>query len=352
MINVLFMGTPDFAETSLKELYDNREKLGINIVGVVTNIDRPAGRGHKLVSPPVKQFAIEKDLKVFQPIKIRNNEEFIDEIKKLDIDIVIVVAYGKILPKEFLDIPKYGAINVHGSLLPKYRGAAPIQWAVLNGDKETGITTMFMDEGMDTGDMILKEKVEIGDDETTGELWDKMAVVGGNLLVKTIDTVIKAIDKTGYENKNDLSLEEKEQLREELKKEIGAEKQGDDFTVAPMLEKEMAKIDWNKSAGEIKNLVRGLNPIMGCYTFLDGKKIKIWKVDKYSKEDFKKLYSEIDLENIEAGKVLVSSSKVGLYVYTGDGIISVIEIQGENARRMTIKEFLLGNKIEEGKILE
>ena len=208
MINVLFMGTPDFAEISLEKLYDNREKLGINISGVVTNVDKPAGRGHRLVASPVKQFAEEKKLKVFQPIKIRNNEEFIEEIKELNIDLVIVVAYGKILPKDFLDIPKIGSINVHGSLLPKYRGAAPIQWAVLNGDKETGITTMFMDEGMDTGDMILKEKVEIGEDETTGDLWDKMAKVGGNLLIETVDVIVKAIDTKEYDKINDFSIEE------------------------------------------------------------------------------------------------------------------------------------------------
>ena len=185
MLNILFMGTPDFARDSLEAVYN----AGHNILGVVTNPDRPKGRGMKLVASPVKEFAIEKNLKVFQPEKIKKNEEFISQIKDMNPDVICVVAYGKILPKEILDIPKLGCINVHGSLLPKYRGAAPIQWAVLNGDKKTGITTMYMDIGMDTGDMILKQEVEIGEDETTGELWDKLSKIGGELLVETLKQI-------------------------------------------------------------------------------------------------------------------------------------------------------------------
>ena len=181
-MRIVFMGTPDFAKESLEAIYN----AGHEIIGVVTNPDKPKGRGMKMVASPVKEFAIEKGLKIYQPLKVRNNTEFIEEIKDLNPDVICVVAYGKILPKEILDIPKLGCINVHGSLLPKYRGAAPIQWAVLNGDKTTGITTMYMDVGMDTGDMILKEEVEIGDDETTGELWDRLSKIGGKLLVKTL----------------------------------------------------------------------------------------------------------------------------------------------------------------------
>ena len=184
-MKIIFMGTPDFAEKSLESLYE----AGYDIAAVVTNVDKPKGRGMKLVPSPVKEFAMEKGLKVLQPVKVRNNEEFIEEIKNIAPDLICVVAYGKILPKELLDIPKYGCINVHGSLLPKYRGAAPIQWAVLNGDKVTGITTMYMAEGMDTGDMILKEEVEIGENETTGELWDRMANVGAKLLVDTVKLI-------------------------------------------------------------------------------------------------------------------------------------------------------------------
>ena len=262
-MKIVFMGTPDFAKESLEAIYNS----GNEVLAVVTNPDKPKGRGMKMIASPVKEFALEKNLKIYQPTKVRNNTEFIEEIKTLNPDLLCVVAYGKILPKELLDIPKYGAINVHGSLLPEYRGAAPIQWAVLNGDKKTGVTTMFMDIGMDTGDMILKEETIIGEDETTGELWDRLSKIGANLLVKTIKKIEAIPDK---ENKT----------LEEIKKLVGAEKQDKNFTLAPMLEKEMAKIDWNKSSKEIKNLVRGLNPIMGAYSFLNGKKIKFWKMEK------------------------------------------------------------------------
>ena len=244
------MGTPDFAKESLEAIYNER----YDIEAVVTNPDKPKGRGMKLTFSPVKEFAMEKRIPIYQPLKVRNNQEFIDEIKKLKPDVICVVAYGKILPKEILDIPEYGCINVHASLLPNYRGAAPIQWAVINGDKETGVTTMYMDVGMDTGDIILKEKVEIENDETTGELWERLSQIGGKLLVETLKQI---------ENGT-----------------APREKQGSNYTLAPMLDKEMSKIDWeNKTAKEIKNLVRGLNPIMGAYTFLNNKKIKFWKVD-------------------------------------------------------------------------
>ena len=243
-MKIIFMGTPDFARDSLEAVYN----AGYEIIGVVTNPDRPKGRGMKMIPSSVKEFALEKELKIYQPEKVKNNIEFIDEIKSLNPDVICVVAYGKILPEEILNIPKLGCINVHGSLLPKYRGAAPIQWAILNGDKETGVTTMYMDKGMDTGDMILKEKVTIGEDETTGELWDRLSKIGGELLVKTLEQIE---DRTAPR-----------------------EKQGEDYTMAPMLNKDMAKIDWeNKSAIEVKNLVRGLNPIMGVYTFWNGNKI-------------------------------------------------------------------------------
>ena len=232
MLRVLFMGTPDFARDSLEAIYN----AGHNILAVVTNPDKPKGRGMKMIAPPVKEFAIEHNLKVYQPEKVKGNEEFLQEIKDMNPDLICVVAYGKILPKEILDIPPYGCINVHGSLLPKYRGAAPIQWAVLNGDTITGVTTMYMDIGMDTGDMILKEEVTIGDNETTGELWERLSKIGGKLLVKTI-----------------------KQIQEKTAPRIP---QGDYYTMAPMLSKEMSKIDWStKTSNEIKNLVRGLNPI-------------------------------------------------------------------------------------------
>lgn len=318
-MRILFMGTPDFAKESLEAIY----KTDNEIIGVVTNPDRPKGRGMKMQVSPVKEFAMEKEIKIYQPQKVKGNNEFIEEIKKLNPDMICVVAYGKILPKEILDIPKLGCINVHGSLLPKYRGSAPIQWAILNGDKKTGITTMYMDVGMDTGDMILKKEVEIGDDETTGELWERLSKIGGELLVQTIEDIKKGI--------------------------IHREKQGNDFSMAPMLEKSMAKIDWqNKTAHEIKNLVRGLNPIMGAFTFLNDKKIKLWKVSVIAPKEYQNSqYADADYDKKEYGTIIYADSKKGLYIKAKDGIISVEEIQGENARKMEIKEFLRGNKIEE-----
>lgn len=316
MLNILFMGTPDFAKDSLEAIYN----AGHNILAVVTNPDKPKGRGMKMIPPPVKEFAIEHNINVYQPEKVKGNEEFIQEIKNLNPDLICVVAYGKILPKEILDIPQYGCINVHGSLLPKYRGAAPIQWAVLNGDTVTGVTTMYMDVGMDTGDMILKEEVTIGKDETTGELWERLSKIGGELLVKTI-----------------------KQIEDKTAPRIP---QGNDYTMAPMLSKEMSKIDWNtRTSKKIKNLVRGLNPIMGAYTMYQGKKIKLWKVD---------IVDENVAETKEQlpGRILIANDKEGLYIKTIDGIIKVLEIQGENAKRMNVCDFLRGNHMEVGEKLE
>ncbi len=327
-MRILFMGTPDFALESLKALYEAK----YDIIGVVTNVDKPKGRGMKMVASPVKEYAIEKKLQVYQPVKVRNNPEFLEEVKKLNPDLICVVAYGKILPQELLDIPKYGCVNVHGSLLPEYRGAAPIQWAVLNGDKKTGVTTMFMNAGMDTGDMILKEEVEIGDDETTGELWDRLKMIGANLLIKTVKEIE---DGTATRTK-----------------------QPEEGTMAPMLSKEMAKIDWeNKTAQEIKNLVRGLNPIMGAYTFLDGKKIKFWKVQTLTENELLEKFQELKeykyhLNKMQAGTVLFSDDKKGLFIKANGGILQVLEIQGENSKRMAVGDFLRGNPVGVGNMFE
>lgn len=327
MLNIVFMGTPDFAQESLKSLNDATH----NILAVVTNPDKPQGRGMKLVASPVKQYANLQEIPVYQPEKVRNNPEFLEEIKKLNPDVICVVAYGKILPQELLDIPKLGCINVHGSLLPQYRGAAPIQWSVLNGDKETGITTMYMDAGMDTGDIILKQEVEIGEDETTGELWDKLSKVGGELLVETL-----ALIEQG---------------------KAPREKQGENFTMAPMLKKEMAEINWEEqTAKQIHNLVRGLNPIMGAYTFLEGKKLKVWKTKSLSNAEFLEVNQEMKeyeykLAEIMPGTILLAEEKQGLYVKTKDGILQILEIQAENAKRMQISDFLRGNRLMAGSIL-
>jgi len=315
MLNILFMGTPDFAKESLEAIYS----AGYNVIGAVTNPDKPKGRGMKMIPSPVKEFAIEKNIPVYQPLKVRNNIEFIEEMKVLNPDVICVVAYGKILPKEILDIPRLGCINVHGSLLPKYRGAAPIQWAVINGEKQTGITTMYMDIGMDTGDMILKETVNIGEDETTGELWEILSSIGGKLLVDTL------------------------KLIEEGK--APREKQAGDFTMAPMLSKEMAEINWNeKSAKEIKNLVRGLNPIMGAYTYINDKKLKFWKVNVITFSEFESKYN-LSTDNTELGSVILANDKQGLFLKAKDAILEVLEMQAEGSKRMNAKDFLRGNKL-------
>lgn len=323
-MRILFMGTPDIARESLDKLYN----AGYEICGVVTPPDRLSGRGMKLIPCPVKEYALEKGLKVFQPEKITNNTEFKDEIKMLNPDLVCVVSYGVILPKSFLKIPKYGCINVHPSMLPKYRGAAPIQWAILNGDETTGVTIMYLDEGMDSGDIIVQEEVSIDPDETTGELWNRLSSIGAKLLKESVDKINNGTVKSVP--------------------------QPEEYTLAPMLSKEMAKIEWNeKSAQEIKNLVRGLNPIMGTYSFLNGKKIKFWRVQTLSKDELKdKVGINEYLKEGKPGTVLFAHEKIGLFVAAKDEVISVLEIQGENAKRMNISDFLRGNKIQNGEIFE
>lgn len=310
-MNIVFMGTPDFAVESLKKIYEN----GHNVLAVVSQPDRPSGRGMKLKPTPVKEYAESKSIKVYQPEKVRRNTEFIEILKKLKPDVIVVVAYGQILPEEILNIPKYGCINVHGSLLPKYRGSAPIQWAIINGEDKTGITTMYMDKGMDTGDMILKEEVVISDDDTFGTLYEKLKKVGGKLILQTLDKVLEEI--------------------------APRTKQPEEYTHAPMIEKEMCRIDWNKSAKEIRNLIRGLNPMPGAYTTLDNMTYKIWMC-------------EIEVEEASdevPGTILCANSKDGLCVATGNGIVNITEIQAPNSKRMSTKDYLRGNQITARKIL-
>ena len=321
-MKIVFMGTPDFARDSLSAIYD----AGHEIPAVVTVPDKPKGRGMKLIPCEVKEYAVEKNIKVYQPEKLRENKEIVDILKNINPDVICVVAYGKIIPKEILEIPKYGCVNVHPSLLPQYRGSAPIQWAILNGDKETGVTTMYLDEGMDSGDIILQTKTPIDKDETSGELWDRLSKIGAELLVETLEKI---------ENKTAPRI-----------------KQPKEFTLAPMLEKSQAKIDWeNKTAQEIKNLVRGLNPIMGAYSLFNEKKIKFWKVDNLSIEEFINKYPEFKeyeyrFLEIDPGTVLYIDKKEAIYIMAKEGILKVLEIQGENAKRMPTPEFLRGNRIE------
>lgn len=322
MLKIVFMGTPDFARDSLEAICN----AGYEVPAVVTVPDKPKGRGMKLIPCEVKEYAIENNIEVYQPEKLRDNKEIVKILKDINPDVICVVAYGKIIPKEILEIPKYGCVNVHPSLLPKYRGSAPIQWAILNGDKETGVTTMYLDEGMDSGDIILQTETKINKDETSGELWDRLSKIGAELLVETLERI---------ENKT-----------------APRTKQNDDFTLAPMLEKSQAKIDWeNKTAQEIKNLVRGLNPIMGAYAMLNEKKIKFWKVDSLTIDQFIDKYPEFKeydyrFAEIDPGTVLYVDKKEALYVMAKDGILKILEMQGENAKRMPAPEFLRGNKIE------
>ena len=322
MLKIVFMGTPDFARDSLEAICN----AGYKVPAVVTVPDKPKGRGMKLIPCEVKEYAIENNIEVYQPEKLRDNKEIVKILKDINPDVICVVAYGKIIPKEILEIPKYGCVNVHPSLLPKYRGSAPIQWAILNGDKETGVTTMYLDEGMDSGDIILQTETKINKDETSGELWDRLSKIGAELLVETLERI---------ENKT-----------------APRTKQNDNFTLAPMLEKSQAKIDWeNKTAQEIKNLVRGLNPIMGAYAILNEKKIKFWKVDRLTIDQFINKYPEFKeydyrFAEIDPGTVLYVDKKEALYVMAKDGILKILEMQGENAKRMPAPEFLRGNKIE------
>ena len=307
MLKIVFMGTPDFAAESLKEVY----KAGYKIEAVVTNPDKPKGRGMKLIPSPVKVFAEENKLKVLQPQRVKNNTEFIEEIKKINPDVICVVAYGKILPKEILEIPKLGCINVHGSLLPKYRGAAPMQWSIINGEEKTGITTMFMNAGMDTGDMLLKEEIEIKDSYNLESIHDILMVIGAKLLVKTIDGVI---DGT-----------------------ITPISQPEEGTYAPMITREMTKIDFNKSGREIFNFVRGLSPFPGTYMELDdGRKYKVFDVNYQEDEN-------ID-NTVEPGDILLMS-KDKLYIRCKDGYIIINQIQPENSKRMDIRAFMAGNRL-------
>lgn len=306
-IRVLFMGTPEFAKTSFEKLYES----GYNIVGCYTNPDKPAGRGMKLQYSPVKEYAISKNIPVYQPVKVRNNNEVVNEIRNLNPDVIAVVAYGKILPKEILDIPKYGCVNVHSSLLPKYRGSAPMQWAIINGESKTGVTTMLMDIGMDTGDMLLKEEIDILETDNLETIHDKLMVIGGNLLVETLDKLVNGT--------------------------IVREKQGNDFSLAPMINRETTHIDFNKNGREIFNFVRGLSPYPG--TFMkkeDGKVVKVFEVSYEIKECLGK-----------NGEV-INVTKNTLEIKCNDGSIHILRVQPENSKRMEIVAFLQGNKIKLG----
>lgn len=302
MMKVIFMGTPDFAVPTLEKIIE----AGHNVVAVVTQPDKPKNRGMQMQESPVKEVAKKHNIPVYQPEKVRKDRAFIDMLKELNADVSVVVAFGQILPKEVLETPKYGSVNVHGSLLPKYRGAAPIQWSVINGETVTGITTMYMDEGLDTGDMIFKEETKIGDEETAGELYEKLKVMGANLLVKTLDAIEKG--------------------------EAPREKQTGESSYAHMLTKETGIIDWTKSSREIDCLVRGVNPWPSASAEISGKKFKVHKV-------------AISDKNGAPGEIICADNKNGLIIGTGDGAIELLEIQPENKKKMSAKDYLRGNSL-------
>ncbi|MDS1004238.1 MULTISPECIES: methionyl-tRNA formyltransferase [Clostridium] len=306
---IVFMGTPDFAVQSLKKLIEE-----FSVKAVFTQPDRPKGRGKKLAMSAVKEVALENNIEVYQPIKLKNDEICIKKLKEIDPDFIIVVAFGQILSKEVLDIPRYGCVNLHASLLPKYRGAAPINWAIIKGEDESGNTTMFMDEGLDTGDMLLKNKVKIEEDMTAGELHDILMETGAELLVSTINGL-----KEG-------TIEKEKQKSENI-------------IYASMLNKQMAKIDWSKTSKEINLLIRGLNPWPVAYT-------------QYKNEIMKIYSSRILKENSNKNPgTILNVSKEGIKVATEDGILSITTIQFPGKKPMKVEEYIKGHTIEEGIVL-
>lgn len=302
-MRIVFMGTPDFAVPSLQALID----AGHEVCAVYTQPDKPQGRKQILTAPPVKTLALEHDIPVFQPNTLKNEDEQA-RLRELAPEVIIVVAYGKLLPKAVLDIPPHGCINVHGSLLPRWRGAAPIQWAVIAGDEKAGVTTMQMAEGLDTGDMLLTYETTVGETETAGELFDRLAQAGAELLTETL-----------------VKLDE-----------ITPRPQDDaQSCYAHMLDKQMAVIDWSKSAHEIDCLIRGLNPWPIALTTLSGERLKVFAAEKAA-------------GNGEPGTVLEADPKKGLTVACGEGALKLIEIQLVGGKRMKATDFLRGHVIEVG----
>ncbi|MBO3444179.1 methionyl-tRNA formyltransferase [Clostridium sp. CCUG 7971] len=303
-MRILFMGTPDIAVGCLQKIIDEKHE----IIGVVTQPDKPVGRGKKLGMPPVKELALKYNIDVYQPVKARD-EEFVNVLKELSPDLIVVVAFGQILPKSILDIPKLGCVNVHVSLLPKYRGAAPINWVIINGEEKTGVTTMYMDEGLDTGDMILTSEFDLDDEITAGELHDKMMEIGAKTLKETINLIEKGEAPRIPQNH-------------------------DEFSYAPIMNKSLGNIDWNKSAREIHNLVRGVNPWPSAYTTYNDATMKVWKT-KVLSESSKK-----------APGTILKVDKEGIRVSSNDNVILIEEMQMPGKKRVLVSEYIKGNSIE------
>jgi len=304
------MGTPDFAVPSLKALLES----GANVVCVITQPDRPKGRGRKITPPPVKKIALQADIPVLQPEKIRDGG-FLARLTEFNPDLIVLTAYGRILPAELIDLPPHGTINVHASLLPKYRGAAPIQWALINGETETGVTIMQMDEGLDTGDILLAEKLPISPDDTAGSLFMKLAELGGTALKKTlVQLKVNKLTPT----KQDDSL----------------------ATHAPLLKKEDGLVDWSRSAEQISCLIRGLDPWPTTYTFLSGKRFRLFSPQVVDPTDYQ--------DKGSAPGAVCRADHDGLLVKTGKGSLLIREVQPEGSKRMTVDAFLRGHPITTG----
>lgn len=315
-MKIVFMGTPDFAAGALKALVE----AGHDIMAVVTQPDKPKGRGKEMQCTPVKEYALSLGLPVFQPVKIRESQA-VSHLKEYDADIYIVVAFGQILTKEILEIPPLGCLNIHASLLPKYRGASPINWAILNGEKETGVTIIQMDAGIDTGDMLLKEAIPISSEETADSLHDKLMEVGGNLIVKA------------------LSLLACGQIKPEVQDHAKA-------THVGKIEKSFGCINWEEPAVVIERKVRGLNSWPSAYTHRLGKQMKIFKAKAVEKEDLPMEQGEI-LRNSQPGCIL-AVTKEEFFVQTGEGYLQIESIQLEGKKRLTVKEFLMGYQVKAG----
>ena len=312
-MRVVFMGTPGFAVGTLKALLE----AGHEVAAVVTQPDKPKGRGKELLMTPVKAEAVKYDIPVFQPERVRKNEEFLEELKKLAPDVIVVVAFGQLLPVSVLTLPKYGCVNVHASLLPMYRGAAPLQWVIINGEKVSGVTTMQMDKGLDTGDMLLKEEVAIEPKETYETYHDKLSVVGAQLLIKTLD---------GLEAGT-----------------ITPVKQEGDTCYASMIDKSLGNLDFTRPAVELERLMRGLDPAPAAYSFLDGKLLKLFGADVV---DSDKEYSAQ-----ECG-IITNITKNTFDITTGAGVLRVNEVQLEGKKRMDAASFLRGCRLTEGTALK
>lgn len=315
-MRILFMGTPDFAVGSLEAIIKTEHE----IIGVVTQPDRPKGRGQKLAPSPVKSAAVEAGLVVYQPEKIKT-PVFVAQLREMNPDLIVVAAFGQLLSKEILELPKYGCINVHASLLPNYRGAAPIHWAVINGEARTGITIMQMDEGLDTGDAIVHGEVEIKSEDTTGIIHDKLAELGAVLIVKAIEMIDSGLV-------------------------VKVPQDESKATYAPLLTKETEKINWNKTGKEVCNLVRGLNPWPGAYTNFDGKVLKIWQVRSCKAEDVAGPVPA--LEDTHPGEVVGRIPGAGFAVAVSDGCVAVTEVQLQGSKRLRAEDFMNGHDIGKG----